>query len=423
MGQRQRHWLGVWLFGGLLAGAAAQVHVNVSASCSTEVSCYQVALLNAWNLASTYSCTNNMIYVPGTIDNYVCGYNNDLTVLTGTGPQTQPQGGILITSSNTKAVSITVNVVFSSSDVDLTGYATFENDFYIAATPTATPIYHLDSDSNYLSHCSQSVINTVTYDKCSYSFVIPGYTAYVGMSWLNNDPLEWFNLTYFWTVPANLTCSSSSSQLPNNANNYWTGVSFGLSSATTLTLIPSTSWYYLGEITLFSLSTEGSWIPSNYAGHSAPILLSDGPNTLCGRNPVWPSVVYVQTNMSTVVGNILELNMVYGARCDGCSSPITTVQTAVLTVYWSPNNSTWNLILNDSAVMMGGVTNKNTSTFVVTSTTTYFRIMSNVTGLNVYLNTAQYCSAGELILLGVTVYSCQTTTTTTTAWRSMAAAR
>ena len=195
--------------------------MNVSASCSTEVSCYQVALLNEWNIASTYSCTNNMIYVPGTINDYICGWGEDPTVSVGTGPQTSSQGGILITSSNTKAVALTVNVVFSSSDEDLSAYSIHQNDFLIAATPTATPIYELDSDSNYLSHCSQSVINTVTCDKCSCSFVIPGYTAYVGINWLNNDQLEWFNLTYFWTVPANLTCSSSSSQLPNNANNYW----------------------------------------------------------------------------------------------------------------------------------------------------------------------------------------------------------
>ena len=120
-------------------------------------------------------------------------------------------------------------VVFSSSDEDLSAYSTPQNDFFIAATPTATPICEVDSDSNYLSHCSKSVINTVTYDKCSYSFVIPGYTAYVGIYWPSNNPLEWFNLTYFWTVPAVLTCSSSSSQLPNNANNYWTGFSFSLS--------------------------------------------------------------------------------------------------------------------------------------------------------------------------------------------------
>ena len=54
---------------------------------------------------------------------------------------------------------------------------------------------------------------------------------------------------------------------------------------------------------------------------------------------ILPSVVYVQISMSTVVGNILELNLVNGARCDGCSSPITTVKTAVLTVFWSPDKS------------------------------------------------------------------------------------
>ena len=105
-------WLGVglWLFGGLLAGAAAQANVNVSASCSTEVSCNQAALLNEWNIPSTFSCTNNMIYVPGNINNYVCGYNDDPPTVAGSGPQsfqTSPQGGpvgMLFTSSNTKAI-------------------------------------------------------------------------------------------------------------------------------------------------------------------------------------------------------------------------------------------------------------------------------------------------------------------------------
>ena len=90
----------------------------------------------------------------------MCGFNSDETVISGIGPKTAPEGGIIIASLSSNVAAISMNATLSTADADV---SLLRDEFYIAATPSSAAIYDLVGDSKYLNHCTQTVIKSKKY--------------------------------------------------------------------------------------------------------------------------------------------------------------------------------------------------------------------------------------------------------------------